>query len=201
MKHFIQPLPGSALKAASVTLARAFMHDPIQIYTLPDVREREDKSPAHFEVILRYGLKYGEVYTSERAEGVVIWLRSVETVKSHEHAGGSSLEKLIQILGKEASDRFFSVFDFLEPYHKEDVPEPHVYVFVVGVNPAFQGQGLGKALMETVIDKSQSSNTPVYLETASPATIAFYTKLGFSMVRELTDPGSKIKLWTFRRDC
>jgi hypothetical protein len=40
-------------------------------------------------------------------------------------------------LGEEASERFFSVMDFLDPYHKKDVLEPHWYTMVIGVAPLF----------------------------------------------------------------
>jgi ribosomal protein S18 acetylase RimI-like enzyme len=190
----------NALKAASETLARAFMNDPIQIYALPDTEERKNKSPDHFAAILQYGLMFGDVYASENAGGAVVWLRPGETKITPEQAQQGGLGKLTQILGQEASDRFFAVFDFLEPYHRKDATEPHWYTWVVGVDPALQGTGLGRALLTPVMDIARSNKTPVYLETAGLSTIPFYIKLGFRMVRELTDPTSKLKLWTFRKD-
>lgn len=71
---------------------------------------------------------------------------------------------------------------------------------VLGVDPAFQGLGLGKALMQPVMERAKAEKTPVYLETAQPSNVAFYRKLGFSVMRDLVEPSSGIRLWTFRLD-
>ena len=89
---------------------------------------------------------------------------------------------------------------FGEDYHKRDLPEPHWYTMVVGVDPAFQGQGLGRALLQPVMDKAKSEGLPVYLETAQPKNVSFYKKLGFQVLRELKEPTSGLDLWTFRLD-
>jgi ribosomal protein S18 acetylase RimI-like enzyme len=117
-----------------------------------------------------------------------------------EKADMSGLSKLPKLLGEEASERFFSVMDFLDPYHKKDVLEPHWYTMVIGVAPTFHRLGYGKSLMEPVINKARVLKTPIYLETAEPSNIQFYTKLGFKIVRELTEPKSGLMLWTFRAD-
>lgn len=143
---------------------------------------------------------FGEVYTSTHTEGAVLWLRPGETEITPEKAEKGGLVKLLPLAGKEALDRFNSIFDFLAPYHKKDAPEPHWYAFVIGVDPEFQGLGMGKALMKPVIDKACMTRIPLYLETADPANIPFYQKLGFQMVRELMHPGSGLNLWTFRKD-
>jgi hypothetical protein len=54
--------------------------------------------------------------------------------------------------------------------------------------------------MEPVINKARVLKTPIYLETAEPSNIQFYTKLGFKIVRELTEPKSGLMLWTLRAD-
>jgi ribosomal protein S18 acetylase RimI-like enzyme len=103
------------------------------------------------------------------------------------------------LLGEDAAIRFLSALDFIDPYHKEDVPEPHWYIMILGVDPVHHGKGLGKALMEPVMKKAEANGQPVYLETAQPANVSFYQKLGFSVLRELIDPTSGLKMWTFRK--
>ena len=59
------------IKAASRMLSRAFHDSSIYIYAYPDAKEREKRTPRAFESVLRYGLRYGKVYTtSDRLEGV-----------------------------------------------------------------------------------------------------------------------------------
>jgi len=65
MNYTIDIMPESNLKAASESLTKAFMNDPLQTYIFPDEEERKKKSPFHFGAILQYGLKFGELYTSK----------------------------------------------------------------------------------------------------------------------------------------
>lgn len=196
--HEIKSLNEADLPAAAQALANAFMKDPLQNYTFPDDAERKAKSPAHFTAALNYGLKFGEVHAASNGAGAVVWLRPGETEITPEKAEAVGFAALPELIGEDAFNRFFSAIGFAEEYHKRDVPEPHWYTMVVGVDPAFQGQGFGKALLQPVMERARANNVPVYLETAQPANVAFYEKLGFKMMRDLVEPASGLKMWTFR---
>lgn len=198
--YTIIPLEESRLDTAAEAMARAFMADPVQVYTFPDEAERRQKSPAHFRTALRYGLRFGEVYTTPGVEGAVVWLGPGQTEITPEKAEAGGFADLPFLLGEEAATRFLSVMDYLDPFHKEDVPEPHWYVMVVGVDPAHKGRGIGKALLRPGLEKAQRAGCPVYLETGQPSNVPFYTGLGFKVVRALKDPSSGLDLWTFRLD-
>lgn len=188
------------IKAASESLSKAFMNDPLQNYIFPNTEERSQKSPAHFEAILRFGYMFGEVYTTQNMEGAVVWLPPDNTDVTPEKAEKGGLGKIPELLGESAAARFFNVMDFLDPFHKIDANEPHWYTMVIGVDPAFCGLGYGKALMQHVMEKAQRQQTSVYLETAQASNIHFYSGLGFEVIRELIDPASKLPLWTFKKN-
>jgi ribosomal protein S18 acetylase RimI-like enzyme len=197
MNNKVRLIKEDDIDAAATSLAAAFMKDPLQSYTFPDEQERKEKSPAHFKAFLQYGLKFGDVYTINETAGAAVWLRPNETDVTPEKAEEGGLTKLPQLLGEEAAGRFFSTLEFISPFHEQDVPEPHWYLMVVGVHPDFCGKGFGKSLLEPVIKKAETNGEPVYLETAQPGNISFYEKLGFRVIRELVDPTSKLKMWTF----
>lgn len=200
MNHSIELMPENNLKAASKSLARAFMNDPLQTYVFPDEEERKEKSPLHFGAILQYGLKFGEVYASNNVKGAVVLLRPGETVITPEKAEQGGLGQLTEQLGEESTTRFFSVIDFLDSYHRKEMIEPHWFTMVVGVDPIFHRKGLGKALFAPVLEKAHVKKESIYLETAEPSNIFFYTILGFRIVKEFIEPHSGLKLWTFRLD-
>ena len=200
MSFSIELMPTNHLKAASQSLAEAFMSDPLQTYVFPNEEERMEKSPDHFAAILHYGLQFGEVYSSKNAEGAVVWLRPGATDVTPQKAELGGLLQLPHLLGEQATDRFLRVMDYLEPYHKDDAAVQHWYMMVVGVALAFQGTGLGKALLEPVLTKARLQHTPLYLETAEASNIPFYTKLGFKVVRKLREPVSRLTLCTFQLD-
>ncbi len=201
MDHSIQLLHPLEIDKASITLSNAFLNDPLQRYTFPDEQERKEKSPLHFKSILQFGLQFGAVYrTAGELGGVAVWLKPGETEVTAEKAEAGGLTRLPELVGEEPMSRFFAALDYIEPYHKLDMPEPHWYIMVIGVDPAFQGKGLGRALLQPILDKADVTNTPCYLETAQPANVSFYNKLGFRIVRELIDPVSGLTIWTFRRN-
>jgi ribosomal protein S18 acetylase RimI-like enzyme len=192
-------LPPSRLDEAAAALAAAFMDDPLQSYTFPDADERARRSPAHFAALLRFGLMGGEVLTSaEPGGGASVWLppRAVPTEAMFVESG---LARLGDLIGEDAARRFGSVIDFIEPFHKAAMPEPHWYAMVVGVAPAFQGQGLGRALLQPILDRADADAIPCYLETTQPRNVTFYQRLGFRVLREDVEPASGLRIWTFRR--
>ena len=196
--YSIQLMKQDQVDRCAASLATAFMTDPLQTYTFPDEAERRLKSPAHFKAFLQYGMMFGEVYASDGCEGAVVWLRPNETDITPENAEQGGLAKLPELLGEESASRFFSVLDFIDPFHKQDVPQPHWYVMVIGVDAAHQGKGLGKSLLQPVLRRAAADGVPVYLETAQPSNVPFYKNLGFKIVKEVVEPVSGLRLWTFK---
>jgi GNAT superfamily N-acetyltransferase len=194
-------LDTARLTEASEALARAFQDDPLQRYVFPDAAERQRLSPAHFEPVLRYGLRYGEVFAPEgRPSGAAVCLPPGATEVTEERAGVAGLDRLPVTIGEGAAARFGSVLQFLDPFHGADVSEPHWYVMVVGVEPSARGQGLGRALLEPMLRHAREGEHPCYLETAQPDNVPFYERLGFRVLRRVVEPQSGLHLWTFRWD-
>jgi GNAT superfamily N-acetyltransferase len=197
----IVPLREDDIAAASRALAEAFQDDPLQTYVFPDAVERAERSPAHFEPMLRYGLLFGEVLTTAGApRGAAVWLGPDAWEITPARATAAGLDTFPTVMGEAAAERFFSALAAIEPLHHRDVPAGHWYVMVVGVSPAAQGSGLGRALLQPVMDRADAAGQPCYLETAQPTNVPFYQHLGFRQVVETREPKSGLQLWTFRRD-
>jgi GNAT superfamily N-acetyltransferase len=77
--------------------------------------------------------------------------------------------------------------------------EDHYYLGVLGVAPASQGAGTGRALLKAFCDLSRASegSQGVYLETATPTNVRFYERHGFA-VRGEADLGG-VHLWCMFR--
>lgn len=189
------------LPFAAESLARAFHNDPLQAYVFPDENERAERSPAHFAPLLRYGMLFGEVLTTEgKPLGAAVWLPPETWEVTPERAAAAGFDVLPDALGEEAANRFFSVLGTIEPYHHRDVQPAHWYLMVVGVAPEAIGHGLGRALIEPIINRADASGLPCYLETAQPDNVAFYEYLGFKKIVEEVEPQNGLTMWTFRRD-
>ena len=189
------------LGAAAESLARAFHNDPLQTYVFPDENERAARSPAHFTPLLRYGMLFGEVLTTQgKPLGAAVWLPPETWEVTPERATAAGFDDLPNVLGDEAAERFFSVLGAIDPYHHRDVPPAHWYLMVVGVSPEARGQGLGRALLEPIMNRADASGLPCYLETAQPDNVGFYESLGFKKIVEEVEPKSGLRMWTFRCD-
>ena len=77
---------------------------------------------------------------------------------------------------------------------------PHYYLGVLGVNPAFQGKGIGAALIERFFAASDADmvSSGVYIDTANPSNVNYYKKFGFKPAGEaVLDPLTRH--WTLFR--
>ena len=199
-RPLIVHLSDARVSEAVEALTLAFMTDPLQTYTFPDADERRRLSPAHFGAILRFGLLAGHVLTAaEPGAGAVVWLPPGSEA-TPEMAEASGLSRLSDAIGEGAADRFGAAIEFAEARHRTNISRPHWYVMVVGVAPAFQGLGYGRALLQPMLEQADRDGVPTYLETAQPTNVSFYQRLGFEVLDEMIEPRSGLTLWTFRRD-
>lgn len=68
--------------------------------------------------------------------------------------------------------------------HAEENPD-HVFIAQIEVLPAFQNQGIGSAVIRTVIEDAKQKNKPVLLQVLKPNPARrLYERLGFSVWAE-----------------
>ena len=79
-----------------------------------------------------------------------------------------------------------------------DLPETHWHVGPVGVEPGFQGMGLGRAAMRLLCDEFDEHHRLAWLETDKPENVRFYSGLGFEVVEEAAMLTSRF--WFMRRE-
>jgi GNAT superfamily N-acetyltransferase len=75
---------------------------------------------------------------------------------------------------------------------------PHWYLEAVGVAPAGQGRGVGRALLEHRLERIDARGGAGYLESSSPRTTPLYRRLGFvplGPVRGLPSAEPPLAMW------
>ncbi|MDF1561537.1 MAG: GNAT family N-acetyltransferase [Deltaproteobacteria bacterium] len=70
----------------------------------------------------------------------------------------------------------------LERHHPR---EPHYYLYVLGVAPEAQGQGLGSAMLEHMHARIDAEGMPAYLETSTPRNLPLYERHGYRVREEV----------------
>ena len=178
---------------ASEMLVEAFFNDPKLTHVLPDEHDRKEKGRHIFTFHLRYGLNYGHVYaTSPNLEGVAVWLpsdRSEVTLWRAMRSGGMALQKG---LGKDGMNRLLAFADQVDVYHRKHVPGLHCYLFFIGVDPRFQGRGYGGTLIRPVLLWMDRNRMDCYLNTQNEKNIGLDEHFGFTVVEQVSLPGSGI---------
>ena len=193
------PLEKRELPSAAKVLARAFQDDPGTVYLIPDPTHRAALLPAMFEVMVRYGLKHGQVYVDENApRGVAVWLPPGETTPTDAGMGEAGIGGVVEQWGEAAMGRLGTLVADLEVLHNRLVEEPHWRVFFLGVEPEQQGKGIGSALLQARPSRPPDS-TPTYLETFTLPNVRFYQRHGFSVIGENDMAESGIHVWSMLR--
>ena len=78
--------------------------------------------------------------------------------------------------------------------------EPIWFLDMVGVDPPFQGRGVGTALIGFGLARSEATGLPALLETATPRNVPYYERFGFRVLAEGDAPGGGPHVWFMRRE-
>ena len=64
--------------------------------------------------------------------------------------------------------------------------EPHYYLAFIGVEPEWQGRGLGGAVLAPVLERCDAEGMPAFLEASTPRNRALYERHRFTVTEEFT---------------
>ncbi len=186
MSSTIVQLPNSQIRQAAEILSAAFCIDPIVSHFFPE--EATAKQQALHQVsqcLLSYSAIYQHIYTTaDLPKGIAMWLPP--------KASSFQLSKLCHLLQSGLlSLPFYArrnrVIDFTgflaeEIQQHQQITEPFWYLLMLGVAPGYQNQGIGKALLQPILERADRDRTLCYLETSTEAALRFYQRQGFEVV-------------------
>lgn len=199
--HEIIPLPPAQREAAVYTLTTAFSRDVMWKAILPNEAERQRVMPALWRGVIAYCQRYGIVSTTPDIRGVAAW-----TKPGHAHPTlwktlrtGFLLARSVMLMSKASRERFIREMKQIDQIHHKVMPNPHWYLWALGVAPKHQGQGIGGDLLSPTLMQAQETGIPCYLETETEDNVAFYTKRGFEVAHEAELSESGFRLWFMTR--
>jgi ribosomal protein S18 acetylase RimI-like enzyme len=188
-------LTETQLPQATAMVARAFHNDPISVYVYPDTAERTRRLPLMFRFAFHYTLRYGEITTTPQLTGAACWLPPQNTTVSIMRLLRTGALTTSLQMGLLALRRLNNAEDYMRTTQKRCLVEPHWYLWVIGVEPACQGQGIGGMLLRAGLERADTSGLPCYLETTNPQDVPLYQKFGFTIASEGEIPGSSVWMW------
>ncbi len=175
------------------TLVRAFARDPVLRWLFPDEAAYPDKAAAFFGGLFDLRLEGGEIWILDGA--AALW----------EPPGGNRLPPFArQRLWEAATASAFDAeavarLERHEALIARRLPaERGFYLGVLGVDPALQGRGLGRAVLQPVLEVADRDGISACLETATATNLPFYRGLGFEVSAEEGHTGGP-HVWVMTR--
>jgi GNAT superfamily N-acetyltransferase len=171
--------PGDVLAMAGV-LARAFHDDPAFSWVLRADQRRMKILEQGFELFLRrIWLEQEQTYTTAGTVAVAVWERPNEW-KVPVGRQLRMLPAMVKVFGRHLP-RVLRALTVLERKHPR---EPHYYLAFIGVEPEWQGRGLGGAVLAPVLKRCDDERMPAFLEASTPRNRALYERHGFAVTEE-----------------
>jgi ribosomal protein S18 acetylase RimI-like enzyme len=171
-----------------VVLAEAFHEDAMFRFIEPDPDRRRRVLPWFFGAALRLGRQSGRVDVHPD-HGAAIWLPPGRTSLGPIALARSGLALAPVRLGLPAFRRFTRLTSAFEAAGVQSHGDVYWHVFILGVAPGHQGQGVGGRLLEPVLALADTAGQDCYLETTEEHNLAFYRRHGFeiAITRQASD--------------
>jgi GNAT superfamily N-acetyltransferase len=188
-------------KPAAGCLARAFEFDPLMACLIPDTRVRGRLLFQFCDLVVQYGIRYGEVHASgDGTCGVAVWLPPGQTHVSLArllYSGGWLLPFKV---GIGCTRRILAFHGFADRCWRQLAPRSKWSLQMLGVAPPYQGHGHASRLMASMLQRLDKTAVVCTLETANPRNVSLYQRFGFQVLEETRVPGSSLNLWFMLRN-
>jgi hypothetical protein len=189
------PLVAQQHKLASEVMGKAFHNDPLWKYLIPDEAKWARAVSLSMNILVRYSLLYGKIYTTPTLDGVACWLPPSETTPSISRLVRIGVRSVPFQLGLTGFRRYLAIENYCGKVHKSIVPGTHWYLWELGVMPSRQGLGIGGMLMQPVLALANIDRLYCYLETMNEKNVPFYEKYGFIVVSDGAVPRHGLRIW------
>ena len=188
--------------AAVATLARAFHDDPMFNFFMPHLVRQAHGLLAFMGASYYDAKPYDEIWVAhsenDKFAGAAVWLPPGEYPRTPRRETMTYVRALPSFarVGRRlgASVRLLGAVD--RAHHSID--QPHWYLALLGVDPAFQRMGAGGALLQPVLERCDTEGVAAYLETQKEENVPWYGRHGFDVVEKIEVKGCP-PIWTMLR--
>lgn len=172
---------------------RAFVAEPMLRWPLGEHEPIEERFIRCFEYFLEDLGHAALVDEAGDAAGAAIWVPPEHGEALDSAQTQSRMHELTEDGGRRF-ETFWAWIESLRPggswWHLDSV----------AVEPALQGQGIGRALIEFGLSRAAAAGSGVLLETGSPRNVPLYERVGFRTYAAADAPGGGPQVWFMRWD-
>jgi ribosomal protein S18 acetylase RimI-like enzyme len=176
----VSELPPERFDEASVVLADAYLDDPGWVAVGPDNPKRRHAYTRRIcrgslNIVARWGGTIWHVQRDGRVAGVLTSCDPGQWPPPEIRATLMAARGPM-LAGPGVLWRSLVADNAMHKHHPE---EPHFYVWMLAVSPKHQRTGIGRALLNTALERADGFGTFTYLETAKPENLPYYSSFGF----------------------
>jgi ribosomal protein S18 acetylase RimI-like enzyme len=194
---------GQRAQAADV-LAQAFETDVMYAHLFRDRDEAHRVLSRLFAGVVAHARAFGEVWTTPDLEGAACWVAPGKAKLTLWRAlrTGFTLQRAVASFRPQARERFLAGESHVDHLHRQLMPDPHWYLWALGVAPDRQGRGIGGALLSPLLARADAEGMACYLETQTEENVSFYERRGFDVLAADELPGQHVTvpMWYMARE-
>jgi GNAT superfamily N-acetyltransferase len=191
----VRPLTMEGVGAATETIARAFLHDPVWGVALGVDGASGDFLLPYWRVYVEGARRYDTAFASEAAGTVSVWIPPGGTELADDQE--VELRELVgRALGPAQAKALFELWDRFDEHHPRQ--EPHAYLSLLATRPTLAGRGYGQAHLAVDLARWDAVGIPTYLESSNPSNDHRYERQGYIKVGQfetILDRATVATMW------
>lgn len=164
-------------------LDEAFQDDPVSNWVFPGAEYRRATHHWLMAAFTDATLADGRVDLVEDGSACALWMSVPAEDPGHDEAadGEDEFVELRRAVDPD-NERVELIGRLTAGIHPQG--RAHEYLWMIGVAPGRQGEGLGTALIGSVLDRCDREGRAAYLEASSERSARLYGRLGFKLTGE-----------------
>ncbi|MBT2417492.1 GNAT family N-acetyltransferase [Streptomyces sp. ISL-22] len=180
-------------------LDAAFQDDPVSGWVFPDEEHRRTTHPALVAAFTDIVFADGRIDLTEDGTACALWLSipAGDHGLDPEHRDDEGPAQLRAAVDPD-NERVEQIARLTADIHPSG--RAHEYLWMIAVAPERQGEGLGTALVTSVLDRCDRDGVPAYLEASSARSRKLYERLGFELLGRPLDLPDGPRMWPMWRE-
>jgi GNAT superfamily N-acetyltransferase len=175
-------------------LDEAFQDDPVSSWVFPG---EEYRRRTHHRLMAAFAdavFADGRIDLTEDGAACALWLPVPADGHEDDEGGPAQLREAVD----PENERVELIARLTGDIHPAG--RAHEYLWMIGVVPGRQGEGLGTALIESVLDRCDREGLPAYLEASSARGKVLYERLGFAFTGRALELPDGPRMWPMWRE-
>ncbi|MEV8090197.1 GNAT family N-acetyltransferase [Streptomyces nigra] len=175
-------------------LDAAFQDDPVSGWVFPGEEHRRTTHPKLMAAFTDIVLAHGRIDLTEDGTACALWMSVPADAPEQDDEGPAQLRAEVD----PDNERVELIGRLTAGIHPAG--RAHEYLWMIAAAPGRQGQGLGTALITSVLDRCDRDGVGAYLEASSARSRVLYERLGFALEGRPLDLPDGPQMWPMWRE-